>query len=317
MSPDKNNEPIKITLDDLARVETAAPAGALAPSGRGPGGAKVYGSVGEAADQRVETHEERGSILLQAWFYLGIAGLLGAILAWAISEPAFIDSGGHRWGNLWMMPMVVTLQCVGFAIAESIVERSAKKAVVRGLLALPLGVVLSFVFDFAAEIMFRIGVSIAAEAGAQTFRNPAFWVARGLAWMVFGAAGGVVYGIVGQSSKKTLYGALGGVIGAGLGGMLFDPMLVVCHRRSVGRQAVHSIQGSHPDRQRPEMRHLFVQGPQRFGGARHRGNCRNESATSRPRPSLRFGTAGKGPGFAEREFRADREILVSLFGKAA
>ncbi len=227
MSPDKNNEPIKITLDDLARVETAAPTGPVAPSGRGPGGVKVYGSVGEAADQRVETHEERGNILLQAWFYLGIAGLLGAILGWAISEPAFIDNGGHRWGNLWMLPMVVTLQCVGFAIAESIVERSAKKAVVRGLLALPLGVVLSFVFDFAAEIMFRIGVSIAAEAGAQTFRNPAFWVARGLAWMVFGAAGGVVYGIVGQSSKKTLYGALGGVIGAGLGGMLFDPIVMI------------------------------------------------------------------------------------------
>src|SRR5260370_723918 len=132
MSPDKNNEPIKITLDDLARVETTAPAAA-----------------------------------------------------------------------------------------------AAKTAVVRGRLALPLGVVLSFVFDFAAEIMFRIGVSIAAEAGAQTFRNPAFWVARGLAWMVFGAAGGVVYGIVGQSSKKTLYGALGGVIGAGLCGMLFDPIVMI------------------------------------------------------------------------------------------
>jgi hypothetical protein len=227
MSPDKNNEPIKITLDDLASVEITAPAGAASTTGRGPGGAKVYGSVTEAADQRVETHEERGSILLQAWFYLGIAGLLGALLAWALAEPAFIDGGGHRWGNIWMMPMVVTLQCVGFAIAESIVERSPKKAVVRGLLALPLGVVLAFGFDFAAEIIFRIGVAITAEAGAQTFRNPAFWVARGVAWMVFGAAGGVVYGIVGQSSKKTLYGALGGVIGAGIGGMIFDPITMI------------------------------------------------------------------------------------------
>jgi len=229
MSPDKNNEPIKITLDDLARVETAAPISAAATPGRGPGGAKVYGSVTEAADQPVATHEERGSILLQAWFYLGIAGLLGALLAWALAEPAFVDGGaaGHRWGNIWMMPMVITLQCVGFAIAESLVERSAKKAVVRGLLALPLGVVLAFVFDFAAEIIFRIGVTIAAEAGAQTFRNPAFWVARGVAWMVFGAAGGVVYGIVGQSSKRTLYGALGGVIGAGIGGMIFDPIVMI------------------------------------------------------------------------------------------
>src|SRR5260370_33412703 len=128
MSPDKNNEPIKITLDDLARLEAPAPAAAAAMPGRGPGGAKVYGSVGEAADQRVETHEERGSILLQAWFYLGIAGLLGAILAWAISEPAFIDSGGHRWGNLWMMPVVAMLQCVGFLIAERISDRPAQKS---------------------------------------------------------------------------------------------------------------------------------------------------------------------------------------------
>jgi hypothetical protein len=243
MSPDKNNEPIKITLDDLARVETTAPPGTAATPGRGVGAAKVYGSVAEAADQRVETHEERGSILLQAWFYLGVAGLIGATLAWAIAERAFLDEGGHRWGNIWMMPMVVTLQCVGFAIAESIVERSAKKAVVRGLLALPLGIVLAFVFDFGAEIIFRIGIAIAAGAGAQTFRNPAFWVARGVAWMVFGAAGGVVYGIVGQSSKKTLYGALGGVIGAGIGGMIFDPIVMMTKGGATSRAVGFALLG--------------------------------------------------------------------------
>ena len=243
MSPDKNSEPIKITLDDLARVETTAPHGTAATPGKSAGGAKVYGSVTEAADQRVETHEERGSILLQAWFYLGVAGLIGASLAWAIAERAFLDEGGHRWGNIWMMPMVVTLQCVGFAIAESIVERSAKKAVVRGLLALPLGIVLAFVFDFAAEIIFRIGIAIAAGAGAQTFRNPAFWVARGVAWMVFGAAGGVVYGIVGQSSKKTLYGALGGVIGAGIGGMIFDPIVMITKGGATSRAVGFALLG--------------------------------------------------------------------------
>jgi len=243
MSPDKNSEPIKITLDDLARVESTSPPGTAATPGRGAGGAKVYGSVTEAADQRVETHEERGSILLQAWFYLGVAGLIGATLAWAIAERAFLDEGGHRWENIWMMPMVVTLQCVGFAIAESIVERSGKKAVVRGLLALPLGIVLAFVFDFAAEIIFRIGIAIAAGAGAQTFRNPAFWVARGVAWMVFGAAGGVVYGIVGQSSKKTLYGALGGVIGAGIGGMIFDPIVMITKGGATSRAVGFALLG--------------------------------------------------------------------------
>jgi hypothetical protein len=243
MSPDNKNEPIKITLDDLARVETVGSSVTTATPGKIAGGAKVYGSVGEAADQRVEAPEERGSILLQGWFYLGTAGLIGATLAWAIAETGFIDQGGRRWGNLWMMPMVVTLQCVGFAIAESLVERSAKKALVRGLLALPLGVVLAFVFDFAAEIIFRIGVTIAAGAGAQSFRNPAFWVARGVAWMVFGAAGGVVYGIVGQSSKKTLYGALGGIIGAGIGGMIFDPIAMISKGGATSRAVGFALLG--------------------------------------------------------------------------
>jgi len=58
----------------------------------------------------------------------------------------------------------------------------------------------------------------------QTYSNPAFWIARGLAWMVFGVAGGLVYGLVDRSGKKIRYGILGGVIGAGLGGMVFDPI---------------------------------------------------------------------------------------------
>jgi len=244
MSPDKNNEPIKITLDDLARVETAAPVGPPITPGRGPSGVKVYGSVTEAADQPIATSpEERGSILLQAWFYLGIAGLLGTLIAWGLAEPFFLDTGVRRWGNIWMMPMVVTLQCVGFAIAESIVERSAKKAVVRGLLALPLGVVLSFLFEVAAGIIFQLGIAIVTAAGAQTYRNPAFWVARGIAWMVFGAAGGVVYGIVGQSSKKTLYGALGGVIGAGIGGMIFDPISMMTKGGAASRAVGFALLG--------------------------------------------------------------------------
>ena len=42
--------------------------------------------------------------------------------------------------------------------------------------------------------------------------------------MVLGVAAGATYGIVGMSAKKAYYGILGGVIGAGLGGMLFDPI---------------------------------------------------------------------------------------------
>src|SRR5579871_5465906 len=53
--------------------------------------------------------------------------------------------------------------------------------------------------------------------------------------MVFGVAGGVVYGIVGQSMKKAKYGVLGGLIGAGIGGVIFDPLSFLTHGGAVSR----------------------------------------------------------------------------------
>jgi hypothetical protein len=187
--------------------------------------------------------EEQGSILLQAWFYLGAAGLLGAVIGWGICEPRFLDGNGQRWGNWFMIPLIVALLCVGFGVAESVVERSAKKAMLRGLICLLLGIVLGFIFEFMANIIFNIGLAIIAGMGVQNFRNPAAWVVRGIAWMAFGAAGGVVYGIVGRSSKKTLYGVLGGVIGAGLGGILFDPIVLLTHGGAASRAVGFALVG--------------------------------------------------------------------------
>ena len=245
MSPENKDKSIKITLDDLASVsmpDTSAPL----PAAQAASGAKVYGSINEASDPQTKVAEEKGSLLLQAWFYLGVAGLLGGIIGWGICEPRFVDSiegGSRRWGNVLIIPLIVALLCIGFGIAESIVERSPKKALIRGGICLPLGIVLGFVFEFAANVIYMIGLSIVTEMGAQTARNPAVWIARGIAWMAFGAAGGVVYGIVGMSSKKTLYGVLGGIIGAGLGGILFDPIALLTHGGAASRAVGFGLVG--------------------------------------------------------------------------
>jgi len=84
---------------------------------------------------------------------------------------------------------------------------------------------------------------LAYEAGTVSYRNPVFWLARGIAWMVFGIAGGVIYGIVGQSSKKGKFGALGGMLGAGLGGMVFDPISMATHVGSVSRAVGFALLG--------------------------------------------------------------------------
>ncbi len=227
MSPENNDKTIKITLDDLANV--AAPdASAPLAVGPTPGGAKVYGSINEPADPQTKVAEEQGSIVLQAWFYLGVAGLLGALVGWGLCEPWFVDAEGGRWWQTFVLiGLVVTLQCVAFGVAESVVERSPKKALLRGGLAVPLGVVISAFISIVAGFVFVIGTSIVVSMGVQTARNPAFWIARGIAWMILGVAAGAVYGIVGMSGKKAYYGILGGIIGAGLGGMLFDPIALL------------------------------------------------------------------------------------------
>jgi hypothetical protein len=217
-------EPLKITAEDLARVD-AVPA--VVPREETPAaGPRSYGTVGDDPGIR-ETPEETGSVFLRGWFYLGAAGLFGALAAWAVCEPGFADGTFSRWGNVWMLPGIVTAMCIGFGLAESVVERSARKAAIRGALALPLGLMLGFVFFGIANLIFNVGLNLLGGFGILSPRNPAFWIVRGIGWAIFGVAGGAVYGIVGQSIKKAQYGIFGGMIGAAIGGILFDPVAIL------------------------------------------------------------------------------------------
>jgi hypothetical protein len=244
MATSDNKDTLKITSADLDNIvlPDAMPSPIVPPE---PGSAKSYGTVTEAADKAPVVAEQRGSFLLQGWFYLGAAGLLGAAVGWGLCEPGFTDAQGtgHRWGNFWMLPAIITFMCIGFGIAESLVERSVRKALLRGALAVPLGVVLGFIFEFLANIIFSIGLSLCAQAGVQSFHNPAAWIARGIAWAVFGAAGGIVYGIVGQSARKAKYGVIGGLIGAGVGGMVFDPIAMATKGGSISRAVGFALVG--------------------------------------------------------------------------
>jgi hypothetical protein len=242
--PSTDDKPtLKITLEDLAGVEmpVAAPAGNMVPVAAG---AKQYGNITAPADGPAVVAEEKGSIFLQGWFYLGAAGLLGALAGWGICEPFFIDSHtGSRWGNIVILPFVVMLTCLGLGVAESIVERSAKKAMVRGLLGLALGLVGGFIFDWIANIFFAMGTAIIISLGVQTAKNPAFWIVRGLAWAVFGVAGGIVYGLVDRSGTKMKYGIFGGLIGSALGGMVFDPISFATKTGGVSRGVGFALLG--------------------------------------------------------------------------
>jgi hypothetical protein len=231
----ENRQPLRVSLEELSEVATAGPIASVAAVEQAAV-AKSYGNINSMPDVPA-LDQQKGSVLLQGWFYLGLAGLLGTLSGWAISEPGFVDgpNNGRHWGDILMVPVLVTLMCVGFAVAESIVERSTKKALIRGGLALPLGMVLGFFISNLANVFYSIGLVICRGAGVQSVHNPAVWIVRGLAWMVLGAAGGVIYGIIGQSMKKTGYGALGGAIGAVVGGTIFDPISFATHGGAASR----------------------------------------------------------------------------------
>lgn len=225
MTTGKPQEGIKITLDDLDTVQVAEQA-ATPIAGPVPG-TSSYGKVTDVSGQAPVVEHERGSVFLQGWFYLGAAGLVGALLGWGICEPGFVDGGnGLHWGNVLLIPLLIAMMTLGLGIAESLVERSMKKALIRSAMALPLGALLGLIFYYMANIIFNLILQIEFALGVHSNRNPAFWIARALAWMVFGAAGGIVYGIVGNSFKKGKFGVLGGMLGAAIGGLLFDPIAI-------------------------------------------------------------------------------------------
>src|SRR5690242_3079159 len=148
---------LKITLEDLAAVElpAQAPAGNMAAAA----GAKQYGNIAAPATEEGPSAvtEEKGHIFLQGWFYLGVAGLIGALIGWGICEPFYRSPGRSPFLSFILLPLVIMFTCTGLGVAESIVERSAKKALIRAMLSLSLGAIFGLVFYIAASFVYGIG----------------------------------------------------------------------------------------------------------------------------------------------------------------
>lgn len=218
------DNPIRITSDDVQRV--VLPDKPVQPSRDWPaeaaaGQGKSYGSIATAPRGGDEAAGV-GWVFRCSWVYLGISGLLGALLGWAVCEP-FVHEGqpGVNGALILMLPLVVALVCLGFALSETWVEQTYEKALERGLLSVLGGALLGAVFCFAGSLVFNLMLRILSP---QSNREFSFWLGRATGWAVFGVVGGLVYGWLGRSGKKCLYGVIGGVLGAGLGGLLFDPI---------------------------------------------------------------------------------------------
>jgi hypothetical protein len=239
---------IRITWDDVNKAEVEQPTPVAIPVTR-PVRSQGDGTWGTIAPQPYAAGTAAtsgGSVMLKGWFYLGAAGLIGAFLAWVFCEPALDDgvNGVTGWGGLMILPMVTILISMGLGLAESIVERSWSRAMLRGLASAGLGLVLGFVFAFIGGLVFNVLTHLIVQAGVESASNPLFWLCRALAWAIIGISGGLVFGIVSRSGKKTSYGMLGGVIGAAIGGLLFDPICLLTQGGEASRAIGMSILGA-------------------------------------------------------------------------
>ena len=242
-----SQEKIRITWEDVESAEVAMPTSVARPTipPVPAGGTSSWGSIASQQTSSNTVAEGR-TIWLEGWFYLGFAGLVGAFLAWMFCEPTFQDFGPQGWGNVLLFPLVVIFMCVSLGIAESIVERSWHRLFLRGIASVGLGLVLGFIITAIANIVFGLLVS-AFTAGLDSpdvIKNSLLWISRSLAWAIFGVAGGLVFGIMSKSAKKTYYGMLGGIIGAALGGLFFDPISLLARGAELSRAIGVIILGS-------------------------------------------------------------------------
>lgn len=242
-------EKIRITWDDLNAAPVFDPAPITAAAGHpiGNPAAGSWGSISNAPATQSTAASSAGSVWLKGWFYLGAAGLGGALLAWMICEPTFFDGSDNGFGNYMLFPLMVILMCVGLGTAESVVERSWQRALQKALASTGLGLVLGFIFNLVAGVIFHALVMALFRSNPNPdslVASPALWISRAFAWAVFGMAGGLVFGIVSKSGKKIVYGMLGGVIGAGLGGLLFDPISLITGGAEASRMIGMSILGA-------------------------------------------------------------------------
>lgn len=247
MSDDQGK--IRITWDDVNKTEVDPPTPVAIPITRPvrPSNDGSWGTISPQPNAAAAMATSGGSILLKGWFYLGAAGLVGAFLAWMFCEPSFDDGDATTWGNIMLFPLMAILMCISLGTVESVVERSWHRAFLRGLASAGLGLVLGFVFNFLANFIFGLLIALFMASGADAdtlASNPIFWFGRAIAWAAFGMAGGLIFGIVSKSGKKTSYGMLGGVIGAAIGGLLFDPISLLTQGGEASRAIGMSILGA-------------------------------------------------------------------------
>lgn len=177
------------------------------------------------------------SLIHKNWFNLMIAGLVGALIAWALIEPSFEDTADVSPEAVAIAYLLIAsvsgLAGLMIGSMEGFLARNYSRAFKGGSMGLLIGFGGGLASTFLAGIVLMISLTIGVIfVGREAASDPTnhfsgfiiMVIARSLAWTVAGMAVGLGPGIALKSKKLKMNGFIGGMIGGFIGGFLFDPI---------------------------------------------------------------------------------------------
>ena len=179
-------------------------------------------------------------IFYSSYFYLSVAGAVGALVAWALLEPFFHEAVQPRdpvvlLVNFLIFPTVAG--SIGFFLGavEGVMCRNLARALLSAVVGLGVGFGGGLISIFGAGLIF----AITSRLALQFWKNPQpgamptgfalliLMTGRAAAWAVAAIPAGIGQGIALLQGKVLVNGLVGAVLGGLLGGLLFDPISLV------------------------------------------------------------------------------------------
>lgn len=160
----------------------------------------------------------RNSRVLLTGAFGAAGGLVGALLGeiqFLDDEYRFFPDNIHLGTGVWFMLAMVGV-AIALAATESVLQKNTEKLSAHLPLALAAGLGGGFVAGIIAQFVFR---ELIGESGEGSPR-----LARVIGWAIAGALGGLAVGFSFRSNTRIRNGALGGLGGGAIGGILFDPI---------------------------------------------------------------------------------------------
>src|SRR5262249_3660976 len=166
-------------------------------------------------------------IIYASWFYLSIAGGLGAFIAWFFLEPYMDETKMMRQGPNWIVLLLIFPTVTGsiglfLGLVDGIMCRNLQRTFTCAIVGLGfgfgLGLIAIFVAGFVLSIMIQIVLAIDPKLAQgqrqmpQGFALLVFMMGRGAYWAIASIPAGIGQGIALKEKQVTMNGLLGAVL---------------------------------------------------------------------------------------------------------